>query len=124
MPGGVGVARQQQQRQSVHRRQARGGDQVQRARADRGGHRQGGVATGGLGVRGSNVGDVLLVAALDKRQLVRQFVEGLAQSGHVAVPENAQGRWDEPAPRSVGQAVLGGKEFHDRLRGGQADRLV
>ena len=41
--GGVGVAGQQQHGQPVHRRQPGRGDQVQRARADRGGDREGGA---------------------------------------------------------------------------------
>ncbi len=124
VPGGVGVSGQQQQRQPVDRRQTGGGDQVQGARADRRGHREGGAATGGLGVGGGDVRDVLLVAALDERQLVGQLIEGLTQSGDVSVSEDAQRGGHQAAPGTVGEAVLGGEVFDDGLGGGEPDRLV
>ena len=67
---------------------------------------------------------VLFVAALDERQLIGQFIESLAQAGHVAVPEDPQRGGDEAAPHAVGDAVLGGKIFDDRLSGGQPDGLA
>ena len=82
------------------------------------------MATGGLGVGGGDVRDVLLVAALDERQFVGQLIEGLTQPGDVSVPEDAQRGGHQAAPGTVGEAVLGGEVFHDGLRGGEPDRLV
>ena len=95
VPGRVGVAGQQQHGQPVDGGQRGAGDHVHRARADRGGHGQGGVPPAVLGERGGRVHQGLLVAALDERHRVAELVQGLAEAGHVAVPEDAQGGGDQ-----------------------------
>ena len=119
VPGRVGVAGQQQHRQPVDGGQRRPGDHVQRARSDRGGHGQGGVAPAVLGERGGRVHQGLLVAALDEGHRVAELVQGLAEPGHVAVAEDAQGGGDQPAALAVGDRVLPGQVGHDGLGDGQ-----
>ena len=123
VPGGVGVAGQQQYRQPVDGGQRRAGDHVQRARADRGGHGQGGVAPAVLGEGGGRVYQGLLVAALDERHHVAELVQRLAEPGHVAVPEDAQGGGNQPAALAVSDRVLPGQERHDGLGDGQPHGL-
>ena len=79
------------------------------------------MATGVLGERGRRVDQGLLVAALDERHRLVQLVQGLAQAGHVAVAEDAQGGGDQPAALAVGDGVLPGQVGHDRLGDGQSD---
>ena len=67
---------------------------------------------------------VLLVAALDERQLIGELIQSLTQPGHIAVPEDAQRGRDQPGPLPIGHAVLGGKKLHDGLGGGEPDRLA
>ena len=66
---------------------------------------------------------VLLVAALDERQLIGQLIKSLTQPGHIAVPEDAQRGRDQPGPLPIGHAVLGGNKLHHGLRGGEPNRL-
>ena len=59
-----------------------------------------------LGEPDRRVHQRLLVAALDERHRLAELVQGLAQAGHVAVAEDAQGGGDQPAalrrrPRST-----------------------
>jgi hypothetical protein len=118
VPGRVGVTGQQQHRQAVDGGQRCPGDHVQRARADRAGHGQGGVPPAVLGERGGRVHQGLLVAALDERHRVAELVQGLAEAGHVAVAEDAQGGRDQPAALAVGHRVLPGQVGHDGLGDG------
>ena len=124
VPGGVGVAGQQQHRQPVDGGQRRPGDHVQRARADGRGYCQGGVPSAVLGERGGRVHQGLLVTALDERHHVAELVQGLAEPGHVAVPEDAQGRGDQPAALAVGHRVLPGQVGHDGLGDGEPDGVL
>ena len=119
--GGVGVTRQQEHREPVHGGQGRPGDQVHRARTDRRGHGQGGAPPGVLGEPDRRVHQGLFVAALDERHRLVQLVQGLAQAGHVAVAEDAQGGGDQPAALAVGNGVLPGQVGHHRLGDGQSD---
>ena len=123
-PRGVGVARQQQHRQPVHRGQPGRGDQVECTRTDRGSDREGGVATAGLGVADGQVGQRLLVAALHERHHVAELVQRLAHAGDVAVAEDAESGGDEPAALAVGDGVLPGQVGDHGLGDGQPDRLA
>ena len=78
--GGVGVARQQQHRQPVHRGQPGPGDRVQCTGADRGGDGEGRVPLHRLGVADAQVHQGLLVAALHERHQVAELVERLAHA--------------------------------------------
>jgi hypothetical protein len=115
VPGRVRVAGQQQYRQPVDGGQRRPGHHVQRARADRGGHGQSGAPAAVLGERRGRVYQGLLVAALNERHGVAELVQGLAEPGHVAMAEDAQGGGDQPAALAVGDGVLPGQVRHDGL---------
>jgi hypothetical protein len=122
--GGVGVAGEQQHGEPVHRRQRGPGDHVRGAWADRGGHRERGGAAARLGVRGRDVHERLLVAALDEGQLVLVLVERLPDARDVAVPEDAEHRGDQALPAAVAHARLRCQVAHDGLGGGQRDGVV
>src|SRR2546423_508375 len=112
-------AGQRQYRQPVDRGEARAGDHVQGAGADRGGDGEGGVPAGRLGVPGRDVHQGLLVAALDERHRVAELVECLAEAGDVAVAEDAQRGRDEPAALTVGNRVLLRQVRDEGLRDGE-----
>ena len=71
---------------------------------------------GTLLIAGHDVGHRVL--ALGRRNFVLQ--EGLADTRHVAVAEDAEGTRDEAALDAVALGVLVGQEANDRLRDRQA----
>jgi hypothetical protein len=123
---GERVGRQQQHRQPVRGGQRRTGEQVRRTRADGGADREGLPAAGVPGVADGLVGLGLLVAALvvrhDARIELLVLLQGLAHTGHVAVPENAESARDqafaEIDPTHGINGVLLGKVFDHGLRHG------
>ncbi len=120
--GGVGgevVAGQQQDGQAVDGGEGRAGDEVGRAGADGRGDRLRGEPVELAGVADGGVHHGLFVAALVERHQVGVLDEGLAESGHVAVAEDAPGAGDQPAPHAVAFGVLGGQEADQGLGGGQ-----
>ena len=119
--GGVGVTRQEEHGEPVHRSECRPGSHVHGARTDRRGHGQGGASPGVLGEPDRRVDQGLFVAALDERHRLAQLVQGLAQAGHVAVAEDAQGGGDQPAAFAVSHGVLPGQVGHDGLGDSQSD---
>ena len=119
------VARQQQDRQPVDRRERGAGDHVRRARPDRrrAGERREPVPH--PGERGRGVDHRLLVAGLAIRQESRRRQLGLEQRlphpGDVAVAEDPEAALDQAVARAVALGVLGGEEPDDRLADGQPD---
>ena len=78
-----------------------------------------GPPPGVLGVPDGGVHQSLLVAALDERHHLGELVQRLAQPGHVAMTEDAQGGRDQPASLAIGDRVLPGQVGDHRLRDGQ-----
>ena len=87
---GEGVAREDQKRQPVGMRCARGGDHVERAGSDRRGRHHHLAAPLRLGVADRREGHRLLVLPAPGRQLVLHRLEGLGEAGDVAVAEDAE----------------------------------
>ena len=100
--GGERVARQQQHRQPVGGGQRRAGEQVRGTRADRGADREGLAAAGVAGVADGLVRLGLFVAALvvrhDRRIELLVLLQGLADAGNVAVPEDAEHARNQALP--------------------------
>ena len=120
--GRVGVSRQQQDRQPVHRRQRRPGHQVHRSGTDRGRHCQCRMPSRRLGVPGCHVHQRLLIAALNERQRVAELVQRLTQPGHVSVAEDPQRGRNQPATMPIGHRILPGDVCNQGLRNGQPHR--
>ena len=116
---GEDVAADEEHRQAVDVGERRGGDQVGRARADRGGDGMGAAAAPGLGVGDGGMGHGLLVLAAPGGERLADAVQRLADAGDVAVAEDRPDALDE-APAVLGR--LHAQPAHHRLRRGQPDR--
>ncbi len=114
------VAGQEQDRQAVDGGEGGAGDQVGRAGADGRRHRLRGQAVELAGVADGRVHHGLFAAALVVRHRLPVLDERLAETGHVAVAEDAPGARDQPAPHAVALGVLRGQEAHQGLGGGQS----
>lgn len=122
-PGGEGVSGQQQDRDPVDRGEGGPGDEIGGAGADGGGDGVRGEPTALAGVPDGGVHHGLLVAALEEgHDLGAGLQEGLADAGHVPVPEDPPGGGDQPVPVSVALGVLAGQEADERLRDGEPHR--
>ena len=128
-PGGEGVGGQQQHRQPVDGRQRGAGQHVGGAGADAGGDGPGlqpvllaGVGDGavhhGLLVAAEHVAQRRLGARLDRGDLVLQ--QRLAEAGHVAVAEDAEGAREELGALAVVFDVLVAEEPNRGLRDGES----
>ncbi len=124
-PVGEVVARQEQDRDPVHRGRGRPGDHVQGTRTDRRGTGKGPQPVALLGEGGRDVDLGLLVLGPVERHLqgAAELLEGLAQPGHVAVPEDAPETCDEPVLPTIPLDLLGGTEADDCLSHGQPDSV-
>ena len=127
--GGELVGGEEQHRQAVGGGQGGPGDHVEGARADGGRAHVGLEAVGGLGEGGGRVHLPLLVAGHDVGHLLLAvgagdliLQEGLADAGHVAVTEDAEGPGDEALLDAVALGVLVGQETDGGLGDRQADR--
>ena len=122
-PVGEVVAREEQDRDPVDRRTGGAGDHVQGARPDR---RDAGVGLQPVVVPGERRGDMdlgllVLGPVQGHAQGVTELLEGLAQAGHIAVPEDAPEAGDEAALAAIPFGILGGAKTHDGLAHGQPD---
>ena len=104
--GRVVIRRQQEHRKPVDRGRGGAGNHVGGSRSDRGRAGDGGQAVVDLGEARRRVHHGLLVAGLVVGQFLPVFVERLAQSGDVAVAENAEYGGDEPPFHAVALAEL------------------
>lgn len=119
---GEDVAREQQHRQAVDGRGRRAGDHVGRTGPDRGRAGQRAKALLGLRVGDGGVDHGLFVLRLKKRQgAAAVFFERLAETGDVAVAEDAADAVDQAVFDAVAADILGLQEADDRGRGGDAD---
>ena len=113
--GGEDVARQQQHRQAVDRRERRARDHVGRARPDRGGAGVGGQPVLLAREAGRGVDHRLLVARKHVGHLVALLEQRLADARHVAVPEDAEAAGDQALLDAVALGVLVAQEPDERL---------
>ena len=109
------IPTQQQHRQAVGHRQGGRGDQVGRAGSSRGGAKHEPLAEVILGVgRGGKAHGLLVLTAI-QRQCLAGSIQGLAQTGHVAVAKDAKSTPAQPCRRAVDLDPLILKVFDDRL---------
>ena len=117
------VAGQQQHREPVGVRHSGGGDHVEGAWADGGGHGHHLAAVGRPGEADRGEGHALLVLAAPGRQLVALLVQGGAQPEDVAVPEDREHAREQRHLAAVEQLrALRDHPADERLGGGQSDR--
>ncbi|MNS28661.1 hypothetical protein D3C72_606450 [compost metagenome] len=119
---GVDVAGQEQHRQPVHMGQGGGGDHVGRAGTDGGGADHRPLATHLLGVGDSGVGHPLFVVGAPGRQDVAVRLQGLAQTGDIAVAEDGPAAGEIGDFGAIDDDVLRGQPANGGLGGGQANR--
>ena len=117
------VAGQQQDRQPVGVGDGRRRHHVGRAWPDRGRGDHDPLATHRLGVGHGRERHRLLVLPAPCRQLVLDGLERLGQGRHVAVPEDAEHAGEDGDVVPVDHRPLSQQPAHDRLCGGQSDRL-
>ena len=119
------VARQEQDRDPVDRGGGRPGDHVEGAGTDRRGTGKGPEPVALLGEGGRDMDLGLLVLGPVVRHLERaaELLEGLAQPGHVAMPEDAPETCDEPVLPTIPLDLLGGTEADDCLSHRQPDSV-
>jgi hypothetical protein len=113
------VARQEQHGQAVHVRERRGGDEVRRARPDRGRDGHHAPPKMRLRIRDRAVRHRLLVVRAVGRQVFAVPVKRLANPRDVAMPED---REHAAKKRLARCRALCREVAHERLRGGEADR--
>lgn len=118
--GREGVAGQQQDGEVVDGGEGGAGDEVGGAGADGRGDGVGGEPAGLAGVAGGRVHHGLFVAALEVGHRGAGLQECLADSGDVAVAEDAPGGGDQPVAFAVALGVLAREEGDERLGGGKA----
>ena len=104
--GGEHVAGQEQHRQAVYGRQSGSGEHVGRAGADGGGAGEGGEAVVHRCVSGGGMYHSLFVAGLVVGEVIGVLLKSLADTGDVAVAEDAEGSGEQPALYAVALGVL------------------
>ncbi len=114
---GERVAGQQQHRQAIGMGDTGSGDHVERAGTDRRGGHHDLSAVGGLGVADSGKCHSLFVLTTPCRQGVAGLLQGQAEAGHVAVPEDGKDPWEQRNLDIVDDRPLCNQVPHDR-RGG------
>ncbi len=122
-PRGEGVPGEQEHREVVDRCEGGAGDEVGGAGPDGRGDGVRGEPAALAGVADGGVHHGLLVAALEEGHVLPPGLQqGLADAGHVPVPEDPPGRGDQPVAPAVALGVLAGEEAYERLRDGKPHR--
>ncbi len=119
-----GVAAEHQERQPVGVGQRRGGQEVGGAGPGARGAEHEALAQPLFGIGGGREAHAHLVLAAIERQRVARLVESLAEAGDVAVPEDAEAAAADAPLLAVDLDELRGEMADDRLRRGEADRVV
>ena len=122
--GGVVVGGQQQHRHAVDGGGSRAGHHVGRAGTDGAGARQRLGAARGAREPGRGMHHRLLVAGLIVGQRAPALLQGLPQTAHVAMAEDAEHGRYQPPPGAVQLAVLNRQVLHHRLPHGEAFRFL
>lgn len=118
LAAGKGIARQEQQRDTVGRGRAGGGDHIQRAGADGGGAGNNFAPAVLLCIGHGGVRHALLVVALVIGEAVAALLERLPDADHAAVAENAEHAVYKFLLPPVEADVLVIEKFHKGLRHG------
>ena len=122
-PVGEGVAGEQQHRQPVRVRDTRGGHHVGGTRPDRGGGEHEAPPPHRLGIGDRGERHALLVLPAPGREHAPGGLQRLAQTGHVAVPEDREPAGNQRHFLSVDLGELRRQIAHQRLRHGQPHGL-